>query len=91
MSDRILDIGSSGIEAADERVKALMNNMVNAETPGFKASDVSVRAFPLELEAATQRLNQNSVMEPVVEGVFYNHAPGALMRRARVASAPARL
>lgn len=80
MSDKIFRIGGSGIEAADERVKALMNNMVNAETPGFKASDVAIRAFPLELEAAESRLQGKSAMEPVTESIFYNHAPGALIR-----------
>ena len=80
MNDKIFRIGGSGIEAADERVKALMNNLVNAETPGFKASDVTVRAFPVELEAAQTRLQGQLGMEPVTESVFYNYSPGALIR-----------
>jgi flagellar basal body rod protein FlgG len=77
LTDRIFNIGESGIEAADERVKSLMNNMVNAETPGFKRTDVVQRAFPLELEAAEKKL---SAMRPQVEGAYYDHAPGALIR-----------
>ena len=77
MSDRIFSIGESGIEAADERVKSLMSNMVNAETPGFRKSDVVQTSFPLELAAAERRL---ASMRPEVESAYYDYAPGALIR-----------
>ena len=79
MTDRIFKIGESGIEAADERVKSLMNNMVNAETPGFKKSDVVQTSFPMELAAAENRI---SSMRPRVESAYFDHAPGALIRTA---------
>ena len=77
MSDRIFDIGGAGIDAADERVKSMMNNLVNAETPGFRKTDVVQKAFPLELEAAEKRL---STMKPMVEAAYYDHLHGALVR-----------
>lgn len=77
MSDPILEIGAAGLETTDEKVKSLVNRMVNAETPGFKSSDVSVRSFPLELEAAQNKL---SSQKPTVDGTFYNHLQGALIR-----------
>lgn len=70
-------IGQSGLETTDEKVKSLMNKMVNAETPGFKGSEVVVRSFPLELQAAEKKLQSE---EPRVEGTFYNHIKGSLMR-----------
>ena len=81
MTDKIFEIGDSGIEAAEERAKSLMNNMVNAETPGYRKSDVTVKAFPLELEAAEARQKGKiGPMAPKVEGAYYSHAPGALVR-----------
>jgi len=81
LTDKIFEIGDSGIEAAEERAKSLMNNMVNAETPGYRKSDVTVKAFPLELEAAEARQKGKiGPMAPKVEGAYYSHAPGALVR-----------
>ena len=77
MSDPILDIGAAGLETTDEKVKSLVNRMVNAETPGFKSSDVTVRSFPLELEAAQNKLNSQ---KPTIDGTFYNHIQGSLIR-----------
>jgi len=77
MTDRIFEIGQAGLESTDQRVKKLMDNMVNAEVPGYKKSDVVVRGFPLELEAATQRL---SSVKPQVEGSFYSNIAGALIK-----------
>jgi len=77
LTDRIFNIGEGGLEAADERIKSLMNNMVNAETPGFRRTDVVQRAFPLELEAAESRLGG---MKPRVEAGYYDYSPGALIR-----------
>ncbi|NQT30077.1 MAG: flagellar hook basal-body protein [Candidatus Saganbacteria bacterium] len=77
MTDRILEIGTAGLESADQKVRKLMDNMVGSEVPGFKKSDVMIRGFPLELEAATQRL---SSVKPQVEGTFYNTIQGALIK-----------
>ncbi|MGB9613799.1 MAG: hypothetical protein ACPL4K_06495, partial [Candidatus Margulisiibacteriota bacterium] len=76
MTDRILEIGQSGLESTDQRVRKLMDNLVNAEVPGYKKSEAVVRGFPLELEAATQRL---SAVKPQVEGSFYSNIQGALI------------
>ena len=77
MADPILEIGAAGLETTDEKVKSLVNRMVNAETPGFKSSDVSVRSFPLELESAQQRIGSQ---KPAVDGTYYDHSQGTLIR-----------
>lgn len=77
MTDRIFEIGGAGIESAEQRVKKLMDNIVNSEVPGYKKSEAVVRGFPLELEAATQK---SSTVKPQVEGSFYNYARGALVK-----------
>ena len=76
-SDRILEIGGAGLESADQKVRKLMDNMVNSEVPGYKKSEAVVRAFPLELEAASQRI---ASMKPQVEGSFYSNLQGALVK-----------
>lgn len=77
MGDRILEVGSAGIEGADAKVKALMNNMVNAETPGFRKSDVVIKSFPTYLDEARVR---SSTQVPQIEGMYYNQNPGTLLR-----------
>lgn len=77
MTDRIFEIGEAGLESSDQRVRKLMDNMVNSEVPGYKKSEAVVRGFPLELEAATRRI---SSMKPQVEGSFYNNIQGALIK-----------
>jgi len=77
MTDRILEIGEAGLESTDQKVRKLMDNMVNAEVPGYKKSDAVISSFPLELEAANRRL---SSMKPQVEGSFYNTLQGALIK-----------
>ncbi|MFH1683848.1 MAG: flagellar hook-basal body complex protein [Candidatus Margulisiibacteriota bacterium] len=77
MTDRIFEIGRAGLESSDQRVRKLMDNMVNSEVPGYKKSEAVVRGFPLELQAAQQRI---SSMKPQVEGTFYNHIQGALIK-----------
>lgn len=77
MTDRIFEIGSAGLESTDQKVRKLMDNMVNSEVPGYKKSDALVRSFPLELEAASQRI---SPMKPQVEGSFYSNIQGALIK-----------
>ena len=79
MTDRILEIGEAGLETTDEKVKKLMDNMVGAQVPGYRKSDVVVRSFPLELQSAQQRLS-SSASKPMVEGTFYNNIHGALIK-----------
>lgn len=80
MSDPIMEIGASALETSDEQFKSLVNRMVNAETPGFKNSDVTIRSFPVELELANNKL---AAQQPKVEGVYYDHTQGALMKTGR--------
>lgn len=54
-----------------------MDNMVNAEVPGYKKSEAVVRGFPLELEAASRRI---AGMKPQVDGTFYSNIQGALVK-----------
>ncbi|KAF0133479.1 MAG: flagellar basal-body rod protein FlgG [Candidatus Saganbacteria bacterium] len=77
MNDPILSIGQAGLETTDEKVKSLMNRMVNAETPGFKGSEVVIRSFPQELQSAEKKYQAE---EPRVEKTFYNHAKGPLIK-----------
>jgi flagellar basal-body rod protein FlgG len=77
MTDRVFEIGAAGLESSDQKVRKLMDNMVGSEIPGYKKSEAVVRAFPLELEAASQRI---SAMKPQVEGSFYNNIQGALIK-----------
>jgi flagellar basal body rod protein FlgG len=77
MTDRILDIGSAGLESTDQRVRKLMDNVTYSEVPGYRKSEAVVRGFPMELDAATQRL---SAMKPQVEGTYYSHLQGALIK-----------
>jgi flagellar basal-body rod protein FlgG len=72
-----LEIGSAGLESSDQKVRKLMDNMVNSEVPGYKKSDAVVRAFPLELAAANQRIG---AMRPQVEGSYHSDLPGALIK-----------
>jgi len=77
MSDRIFEIGSAGLDSTDQRVKKLMDNLVNSEVPGYRKSEVVIRGFPVELEAATQKM---TAMKPQVEGSFYSDLQGALIK-----------
>ena len=77
MGDKILEVGAAGIEGADAKVKALMNNMVNSETPGYRKSDVVIKSFPTYLEEAQRR---SSTQVPQIERSYYNQTPGTLLR-----------
>ncbi len=77
MSDRIFEIGGAGLEATDERVKKLMDNLVNAEVPGYHQSEAVISGFPLELDRANQKL---SAVKPQTEGSFYSNIQGALVK-----------
>ncbi len=77
MSDRILEIGSAGLDSTDQRVKKLMDNLVNSEVPGYRKSEAVIRGFPVELEAATSKMTP---MKPQAEGSFYSNIQGALIK-----------
>ena len=77
MADRIFEIGEAGLETTDQRIRKLMDNLVSSQVPGYKKSEAVVRGFPLELEAANQKL---SAMKPQVEGTFYSNIQGALIK-----------
>ncbi|GLB59020.1 flagellar hook-basal body protein [Cytobacillus sp. NCCP-133] len=49
---------ASGMLAQQRRTEVLTNNMANANTPGFKADQTSMRAFP---EMLLQRIDQQSI------------------------------
>ncbi|OGC05126.1 hypothetical protein A2276_04195 [candidate division WOR-1 bacterium RIFOXYA12_FULL_43_27] len=75
MSDPIFEIGQAGLNLSEENVKSLINKMVNAETPGWKGSDVTVKSFPLELAAAERKLQP---LAPRIQGTHYDQSQGAL-------------
>jgi flagellar basal-body rod protein FlgG len=81
LTDRIFEIGKRGLETTDENVKAMMNNIVNAQTPGFRRSEVEVNSFPAALENATNKAaGQPSSMVPSVASVYQDKTHGALAR-----------
>lgn len=77
MGDRILEVGAAGIEGADAKVRVMMNNMVNSETPGYRRSDVVIKSFPTYLDEANIR---SSTQIPKVENVAYDQRSGTLLR-----------
>lgn len=77
MSDPILEVGAAGIESTDAKVKVMMNNMVNSETPGFRKAETVIKSFPTYLEEAQ---NRSATQVPKVETVRYDQTPGTLLR-----------
>jgi len=77
MTDQIFEIGAAGLETTDQRVRKLMDNIVNSEVPGYQKGDVVVRGFPLQLDASIQK---RSSIKPQVEGSFYSDLHGALVK-----------
>ena len=77
MGDAILEVGGAGIEGADAKVKALMNNVVNSETPGYRKSDVIIKSFPAYLDAAQKKSNMSV---PQVDGMYFDQQAGPLLR-----------
>ena len=77
MTDRIFEIGGAGLDSTDQRARKLMDNLVNAEVPGYKKSEAVIRGFPVELEDATQRI---SAVKPQADGTFYSNIAGALVK-----------
>ncbi|MGA5689377.1 flagellar hook-basal body protein [Cytobacillus pseudoceanisediminis] len=66
---------ASGMLAQQRRTEVLTNNMANANTPGFKADQTSLRAFP---EMLLQRMGQQTV--PTEKGLSlpFNQEVGSL-------------
>lgn len=77
MSDNIFEIAGSGLDVADTRVKSMMHNIVNAESPGFKKANVEIKSFPLWLEQYQQKLGSQ---QPQATGLFYDKTPGTLVK-----------
>src|SRR3989339_1960590 len=77
MTDRILEIGEAGLETTDQKVRKLVDNLVNAQVPGYKKSEAVVRGFPLELEEATKKYTAS---KPLVEDSYYNQTQGTLVK-----------
>ncbi len=82
MSDSILEIGKAALETNEMKVKMLMNNIANAQTPGYKKSDIITSSFPVMLENAKRTLEERSANldAPKVVGTFNNFQGGALYK-----------
>ena len=78
MGDRILNIGQKGLETSDERFKAMVNNLVNAQTPAFRKSEVQLNSFPMELDKAKNKID--GAMIPEVRGVYQSQVHGPLLK-----------
>ncbi|WP_394138526.1 flagellar hook-basal body protein [Cytobacillus oceanisediminis] len=66
---------ASGMLAQQRRTEVLTNNMANANTPGFKADQTSMRAFP---EMLLQRFDQQSVPAEKGLNLPFNKRIGSL-------------
>ena len=80
MSDPILEIGSAGLDGAEQDVRTLMDNIVSSQLPGYQKASVIKRSFPVELEIAEKKLYYLSPMKPRVEDSYRDATPGALMK-----------
>ncbi len=80
MTDRILEIGQGALETSDLKVKAMMQNIVNAQTPGYKKEDLSIKAFPSYLENATNKIEKTDSLVPRAAGVFTSYQQGPLQK-----------
>jgi flagellar basal body rod protein FlgG len=77
MNDRIFEIGGAGLESTDQRVRKLMDNVVNSEVPGYQKSEAIITGFPLELDRATQKITS---VKPQADGTFYSNIQGGLVK-----------
>lgn len=66
---------ASGMLAQQRRTEVLTNNMANANTPGFKADQTSLRAFP---EMLLQRMGQKAVPTEKGLNLPFNQEVGSL-------------
>lgn len=81
--DKILGISTKALEVSDAGVKSMVNNLVNAQTPGFKKSGITVHSFSTALEKAGRAIDQRtqgSTMFPKVTGVYQSPLHGPLVR-----------
>lgn len=79
MSDNIIKIGQTALEAADAKVKAMMDNIVNAQTPGYRKTDVVVKSFPMMLDKASKKYEASPEI-PKVMHTFQNTMHGTLLK-----------
>jgi len=77
MTDRIFEIGGAGLESTDQRVRKLMDNIVNSEVPGYRNSETVITGFPLALDQANSKI---SSVKPQTEGTFYSNIQGGLVK-----------
>ena len=77
MADRIFEIGGAALDVTDQMARKLIDNVVHAEVPAYRKSEVITNSFPLELDKA---MNKKSPMKPQVEDSFYSDAAGALSK-----------
>lgn len=83
MADRILEIGKSALETSEMKAKMLMNNVANAQTPGYRKSDVVTTSFPILLENATRSTEDRGVSflsMPKVQGSYNDMQNGAMFK-----------
>lgn len=76
-SDPLLKISASGLEAVDAKMRAMTNDLANARTPGYRASDVVLESFPLLLQ---QTLAGEKAGERVkIQGTFFSREKGSIV------------
>ena len=83
MSDRILEIGKNALETSEMKAKMLMNNVANAQTPGYRKSDIVATSFPIALENATRSVEDKGtsyLAVPRVSGSYNNLQYGAMFK-----------
>ncbi len=83
MADRILEIGKNALETSEMKAKMLMNNVANAQTPGYRKSDVVATSFPLALENATrseENRGTSFMAIPKVTGSYNDMRYGAMFK-----------
>ena len=83
MGDRILDISSRALEASDSGVRSMVNNIVNAQTPGYKKTGVVVHSFSSHLEKASNALESRvseGAVYPKISGEYRSPVQGPLYK-----------
>lgn len=68
---------ASGMLAQQRKTEMLANNMANANTPGFKADQSAIRAFP---EMLLQRMEQQNGVTPAVSNPIGSLNTGVYMQ-----------
>ncbi|KGA97068.1 flagellar basal body rod protein subunit C [Alkalihalobacillus alcalophilus ATCC 27647 = CGMCC 1.3604] len=71
---------AAGMLAQQQRQEMLTNNLANVQTPGYKADQATIRAFPSMMLAAMNTssgpMNQNKVIGELATGVYVQeHVP----------------